>query len=70
MSEKINKSKKRPDPFLTPFLIHMASFPPERDPEYFGFTDLHGFKDFLIEVIADKNKDKNKGSGLFSRVVF
>lgn len=30
----------------------MVSSSPEQDPAYFGFTDLHGFKDFLIEVIA------------------
>src|SRR6476469_8858750 len=23
---------------------------PEKDLQYFGFTDLHGFKDFLVEV--------------------
>jgi hypothetical protein len=25
----------------------MASTSPENDPAYFGFTDLHGFKDFV-----------------------
>jgi hypothetical protein len=31
----------------------MASSSPEADPaKFFGFKDLHGFKDFVIEVIA------------------
>lgn len=31
----------------------MALSFPENDPAYFGFTDLHGFKDFLVSVIVD-----------------
>jgi len=30
----------------------MALSSPEKDPAYFGFTDLHGFKDFVAEVIV------------------
>ena len=30
----------------------MASSSPENDPAYFGFTDLHGFKDFVTEAIV------------------
>lgn len=29
----------------------MASSSPEQDPAYFGFTDLHGFKDYVGYVI-------------------
>lgn len=29
----------------------MASYP-EIDPAYFGFTDLHGFKDFVVLVLS------------------
>ena len=35
----------------------MASSSPENDPAYFGFTDLHGFKDFLVAVIVDAPDD-------------
>jgi hypothetical protein len=35
----------------------MASSSPEKDFSYFGFTDLHGFKDFLVEVIAGAPDD-------------
>jgi hypothetical protein len=35
----------------------MASTSPERDPAYFGFTDLHGFKDFVVEVLAGAPDD-------------
>lgn len=36
----------------------MASSSPEVDPaKYFGFKDLHGFKDFVIEVIAGAPDD-------------
>jgi hypothetical protein len=31
----------------------MASSSPESDPTYFGFTDLHGFKDYLTSVIIE-----------------
>lgn len=30
----------------------MASSSPESNPAYFGFTDLHGFKDFVAEMIV------------------
>jgi hypothetical protein len=30
----------------------MASSSPEKDPAYFGFTDLNGFRDFVAEVIV------------------
>jgi|SRR5678815_1737130 hypothetical protein len=30
----------------------MASSSPEDDAGYFGFTDLHGFKDFVAEVLV------------------
>jgi hypothetical protein len=30
----------------------MASQSPEQDPAYFGFTDLHSFKDFVVYVYA------------------
>ena len=31
----------------------MASISPEQDPAtYFGFTDLHGFKDFVVYVLS------------------
>ncbi len=35
----------------------MTSLPPENDLSYFGFTDLIGFKDFLVEVIAGAPDD-------------
>ena len=35
----------------------MVSSSPENDPKYFGFTDLHGFKDFIVEVIAGAPDD-------------
>jgi|LakMenEpi03Aug12_release.lakeMendotaPanAssembly.Ray.scaffolds.fasta_scaffold249305_2 hypothetical protein len=35
----------------------MGSSSPEKDPAYFGFTDLHGFKDFVVEVIAGAPDD-------------
>jgi hypothetical protein len=35
----------------------MGSSSPETNPAYFGFTDLHGFKDFLVEVIAGAPDD-------------
>ncbi len=35
----------------------MASSSPETDLAYFGFKDLHGFKDFMIEVIAGAPDD-------------
>lgn len=30
---------------------------PENDPAYFGFNDLHGFRDFVVEVIAGAPDD-------------
>jgi hypothetical protein len=35
----------------------MGSSSPEKDPAYFGFTDLHGFKDFVVEVITGAPND-------------
>ena len=35
----------------------MALSSPENDPTYFGFTDLHGFKDYLVSVIVDAPND-------------
>jgi hypothetical protein len=35
----------------------MASTSPESDPTYFGFTDLHGFKDFVTSVILEAPND-------------
>lgn len=34
-----------------------SSSSPENDARYFGFTDLHGFKDFVVEVIAGAPDD-------------
>lgn len=35
----------------------MGSSSPETNPAYFGFTDLHGFKDFVVEVITGAPDD-------------
>lgn len=35
----------------------MASSFPENAPRYFGFTDVHGFKDFLVEVVDGAPND-------------
>jgi len=35
----------------------MAFTSPESDPAYFGFTDLHGFKDYLTATILEAPDD-------------